>query len=75
VRPIPTSVLFLALAASPALAQTPTAEDSAGVQVALQHYLNGHATGDSAQRERPLGDYSQELQFCAKIPLIDTLFN
>jgi hypothetical protein len=35
VRPIPTSVLFLALAASPALAQTPTAEDSAGVQAAL----------------------------------------
>ena len=48
-RSVPTIALFLALAASPALAQTPTAEDSAGVQAALQHYLNGHATGDSAE--------------------------
>ena len=48
-RSVLTTVLFLALAASPALAQTPSAEDSAGVQAALQHYLNGHATGDSAE--------------------------
>lgn len=45
----PLIALTLLLAASPAVAQTPTAEDSAGVQTALQHYLNGHATGDPAE--------------------------
>lgn len=29
-----------------AAAQTPPADDEAGVRAALQHYLNGHATGD-----------------------------
>ena len=36
----------LALAASPVFAQSSSAEDLAAVNVALQHYLNGHATGD-----------------------------
>ena len=40
-RSVLPTVLLLALAASPVSAQTPTAEDSAGVQAALQHYLNG----------------------------------
>ena len=45
--PVTTLIAFvLFLAASPALAQTPIAEDLAGVNAALQHYLNGHATGD-----------------------------
>ena len=39
------AVLCLVLGVAPALAQTP-ADDEAGVRAALQHYLNGHATGD-----------------------------
>jgi hypothetical protein len=39
-------VLALSFAGTTAIAQTPTADDEAGVNAALQHYLNGHATGD-----------------------------
>ena len=40
-------VLVLALTATTVSAQeVPLAEDLAGVNAALQHYLNGHATGD-----------------------------
>jgi putative lumazine-binding protein len=46
VRSVLITVLALALVASPTLGQTPIAEDIAGVNAALQHYLNGHATGD-----------------------------
>jgi hypothetical protein len=35
-----------AIAAAPGHAQTPPSDDEAGVRAALQHYLNGHATGD-----------------------------
>jgi len=48
-RRIPVTTLIalaLILAGSTTLAQTPIAEDVAGVNAALQHYLNGHATGD-----------------------------
>lgn len=45
-RSVVITVLVFAFAVGPAFAQTPTAEDEAGVQAALQHYLNGHATGD-----------------------------
>jgi hypothetical protein len=38
--------LSLAFAATSGLAQTTPSEDEAGVRAALQHYLNGHATGD-----------------------------
>jgi len=34
------------LAAAPIVAQSAPAEDEAGVRAALQHYLNGHATGN-----------------------------
>jgi hypothetical protein len=40
------TALALALSAAPAFAQTAPADDEAGVRAALQHYLNGHATGD-----------------------------
>ncbi len=40
------AALALALTAVPGLAQTPSPDDEAGVRAALQHYLNGHATGD-----------------------------
>ena len=40
------TALALALSAAPAFAQTAAAEEEAGVRAALQHYLNGHATGD-----------------------------
>lgn len=40
------SFVLLALATPPAPAQTQSsADDEAGVRAALQHYLNGHATG------------------------------
>jgi hypothetical protein len=39
-------LLFLAFAASPALAQADSEE--AAIRAALEHYLVGHATGDSA---------------------------
>lgn len=39
------ATLALAFSAAPGFAQTP-ADDEAGVRAALQHYLNGHATGD-----------------------------
>jgi len=39
-------MLFLAFAASPALAQADTEE--AAIRAALEHYLLGHATGDGA---------------------------
>ena len=45
-RLVATSVVALLLAGSSLVAQAPSAEDEAGVRVALQHYLNGHATGD-----------------------------
>ena len=41
-----TAVIVLALAGRSAFAQAPSAEDEAGVRAALQHYLNGHATGN-----------------------------
>ena len=40
------AALALALSATQAFAQTAPADDEAGVRAALQHYLNGHATGD-----------------------------
>jgi hypothetical protein len=45
-RVLVTAVIVLALAGRSAFAQAPSAEDEAGVRAALQHYLNGHATGD-----------------------------
>lgn len=38
----------LAVAAAPTHARTPRADDEAGVRAALQHYLDGHATGQAA---------------------------
>ncbi|HEX8274437.1 MAG TPA: nuclear transport factor 2 family protein [Longimicrobiaceae bacterium] len=35
----------LAVAAAPSYARSPRAADEAGVRAALQHYLDGHATG------------------------------
>ena len=40
------ALLALALPAGSALAQAASADDEAGVRAALQHYLNGHATGN-----------------------------
>lgn len=40
------TALAFALTAAPAFAQTSPSDDEAGVRAALQHYLNGHATGD-----------------------------
>ena len=45
-RVLITALVVLALAGTTASAQAPSAEDEAGVRAALQHYLNGHATGD-----------------------------
>jgi hypothetical protein len=45
-RVLITALVVLALAGTTAFAQAPSAEDEAGVRAALQHYLNGHATGD-----------------------------
>lgn len=38
-------LIALALVSTTVVGQTPSAEDEAGVRAALQHYLNGHATG------------------------------
>ena len=40
------SLIALVLAGNSLAAQAPSAGDEAGVRAALQHYLNGHATGD-----------------------------
>ncbi|MGH7587755.1 MAG: nuclear transport factor 2 family protein [Gemmatimonadota bacterium] len=45
-RSILSVILFMAFAASPALAQADSEE--AAVRAALEHYLLGHATGDGA---------------------------
>ena len=45
-RLVVTSMIALLLASPSLAAQAPSAEDEAGVRAALQHYLNGHATGD-----------------------------
>ena len=45
-RVLITALVVLALAGTTAFAQARSAEDEAGVRAALQHYLNGHATGD-----------------------------
>lgn len=37
---------LITFAAGTAVAQTPVANDEAAVRAALQHYLNGHASGD-----------------------------
>lgn len=37
---------LIALTAGTGFAQAPSTDDEAGVRAALQHYLNGHATGD-----------------------------
>jgi hypothetical protein len=87
--PLPLIALALLLAGSTTVAQTPTAEDSAGVQAALQHYLNGHATGDSAEFRKAFHPdarmtfvrdgkivHRQELQLDAqKDSLIDAFYN
>lgn len=38
----------LAVAAAPTHARTPRSDDEAAVRAALQHYLDGHATGQAA---------------------------
>jgi hypothetical protein len=45
-RVLITALVVLALAGTKSFAQVPSAEDEADVRAALQHYLNGHATGD-----------------------------
>ena len=45
-RRVLVSLIALVLAGNPLAAQAPSAGDEAGVRAALQHYLNGHATGD-----------------------------
>jgi len=40
------ALITLAFPAGAVVAQAPPAEDEAGVRAALQHYLNGHATGN-----------------------------
>lgn len=41
-----TIAALITLAAGTAVAQAPAANDEAAVRATLQHYLNGHATGD-----------------------------
>ena len=45
-RRVLVSLIALVLAGNSLAAQAPSAGDEAGVRAALQHYLNGHATGD-----------------------------
>jgi hypothetical protein len=40
------ALIALAIPAHSVAAQAASADDQAGVRAALQHYLNGHATGD-----------------------------
>lgn len=45
-RVVATLLIVLALPAGSTFAQSASADDEPGVKAALQHYLNGHATGD-----------------------------
>ena len=45
-RALIVALTALALSTGPMVAQSAPAEDEAGVRAALQHYLNGHATGN-----------------------------
>src|SRR5688500_9868137 len=45
-RALVSALIVLALAERAASAQSPSTNDEAGVRAALQHYLNGHATGN-----------------------------
>ena len=45
-RALIVALTALTLSAGPIVAQSAPAEDEAGVRAALQHYLNGHATGN-----------------------------
>jgi len=45
-RALIVALTALALSTGPIVAQSAPAEDEAGVRAALQHYLNGHATGN-----------------------------
>ncbi len=45
-RALIVALTALALSTGPIVAQSAPTEDEAGVRAALQHYLNGHATGN-----------------------------
>ena len=45
-RALIVALTALTLLAGPIVAQSAPADDEAGVRAALQHYLNGHATGN-----------------------------
>ena len=45
-RALIVALTALALSTGPIVAQSAPPEDEAGVRAALQHYLNGHATGN-----------------------------
>jgi hypothetical protein len=45
-RALVAALFIFALGSRPALSQATSSDDEAGVRAALQHYLNGHATGN-----------------------------
>ena len=45
-RALVAALVTLALGSRPGFSQAASADDEAGVRAALQHYLNGHATGN-----------------------------